>query len=158
MAATLDDRAMQYLSVHDIVWINTMVAGQALTFDYATLEEAMAAQYSYGVSTYVPVQAANLLKTLALKRPFEFGNIRTGFIALTTYLNANGFALTVDDATAAEIVRGVAEGRLAAADAIAQLAAPAAIGMRPGVTLRGVVTHIFNTHTDAVQRLARGDE
>jgi death-on-curing family protein len=149
---------MQYLSVHDIAWINSTLAGKALKFDYVTLEESMAAQYSYGDSTDVERQAANLLSTLVTKRPFAYGNTRTGFIAVTAFLDANGYAPKVDDSGAAEIVRQVAAGQRAAADAITELAAPAETALRPGVSLRSLVTHIFNAHAEAIKLLAAGDE
>jgi len=158
MAATLEAREMQYLSVYDIVWINTTLAGRALPFDYVNLEEAMAAQYSYGVSTNVPAQAANLLQILVLKRPFAFGNVRTAFVAVTAFLIANGYALAVDDAAAAEIVRAVADGRRTAEDAIGVLAAPAGESMGSAMTLRALVTLIFNGRSEAIRQLARGDE
>ena len=66
MASTLEAREMQYLSVYDIVWINTTLAGRALPFDYVNLEEAMAAQYSYGVSTNVPARRRTSFKFSSL--------------------------------------------------------------------------------------------
>jgi prophage maintenance system killer protein len=149
---------MHYLSVHDLVWINNTVAGRTLAFNYETLEAAMAAQYGYGDSTNVPVQAANLLSTLALDKPFELGNRRTAFIATAAFLNANGYALKVDDATADGIIRDVASGSLTGIQAIEALAEPAQIGLRPGATLRALVTHLFNEHAAALKHLAEGDE
>jgi len=149
---------MQYLSVHDIAWINSTLAGKTLKFNFVSLEDAMAAQYSYGDSTDVERQAANLLSTLVTKRPFAYGNTRTGFIAVTTFLDGNGYALKVGDSEAAEIVRQVATGQKAAADAIGELAAPAESALRPGVSLRSLVTHIFNAHAEAINLLAAGDE
>jgi prophage maintenance system killer protein len=156
--ASLKERTMQYLSVHDIVWINTTLAGKTLAFNYVTLEEAMAAQYSYGDSTNVPVQAANLLDILVRKRPFKYGNTRTGFIAVTAFLNANGYALKVDEAGAADLVKSLANGRATAADTIAALAQATGASLKVGISLRTLVTHIFNHHTEAVQLLAQGDE
>jgi prophage maintenance system killer protein len=158
MATTLEDRAMEYLSVYDIVWINTTLAGRALEFNYVTLEEAMAAQYSYGVSTNVPLQAANLLQVLVSKRPFSFGNVRTGFVAVTAFLTANGYALKVDDSAAAGIVRDVAEGRATAEAAIEQLAAPTESKLPVGMTLRALVTQIINGRSEALRQLTPGDE
>jgi prophage maintenance system killer protein len=149
---------MHYLSVHDLVWINAIVTGKTLTFDYAKLEAAMAAQYSYGDSGNVPVQAANLLESLILNPPFEYGNRRAAFIAVTTFLSANGRALKVGDEQAADIIRRVAARETAPADAVAALTAPADIGLRPGVTLRQLVTHLCNEHPDALKRLAEGDD
>ncbi len=156
--ATVEERSMQYLSVHDIVWINSTLMGSSLKFDYVTLEEAMAAQYSYGESKNIPVQAANLLHMLVNKRPFQRGNMRTGFIAVAAFLNGNGYALKVDDAEAARILRALADRQTDALDAVTSLAEPANIGLRPGVSLRTVVTHIFNAHTEAIKMLTAGDE
>jgi len=149
---------MQYLSVHDLVWINTTLVGKPLPFDYQRLEEAMAAQYSYGKSTNVPLQAANLLDILVSKRPFAYGNRRTGFCAVTAFLNANGYALKVGDEEAARIMFDLLSGQISALQAIELLSEPAPIGLRPGATLRSLLTHIFNAHADAIQRLREGDE
>lgn len=149
---------MHYLSVHDLVWINAIVTGKTLVYDYVKLEEAMAAQYSYGDSRNVPVQAANMLDYLLRKPPFEYGNRRTAYVAAVTFLCANGRVLKADDAQAAEIIRRVAEGNTSPADAIAELSAPADTGLRPGVTLRQLVAHICNEHPDALRRLMEGDE
>ena len=149
---------MHYLSVHDIVWINSTITGKSLPFDYEKLEAAMAAQYSYGDSTNVPVQSANLLSTLVHSPSFAYGNQRTAFIAVTTFLNANGYALQVDDSQAADLIRDVASKQLTPAEGIASLAAPADITLRPGVTLRALVSYIFNEHTEAIKSLAQGDE
>lgn len=148
---------MQYLSVHDLVWINTTVTGKTVPFDYVQLEEAMAAQYSYGDSRNVPVQAAFLLETLLFKPSFAYGNRRTAFIATVAFLNANGRALQVDDAGAADVLRRAAAREITASEAVETLSAPADIALRPGVTLRQLVTHICNEHPDALKRLAEGD-
>src|SRR5438477_10114142 len=102
---------IHYLSVHDLVWINTTVTGLTLSFDFETLEQAMAAQYSYGDSRDVPGQAANLLHILVEKRPFEYGNTRTAFVAVAAFLGANGYPLQVDDAQMADLIGAVAADR-----------------------------------------------
>ncbi len=149
---------MHYLSVHDLCWINATVVGKTLPFDYERLEAAMAAQYGYGDSRETATQAANFLEALLLCPPFAYGNRRTAFIAVVTFLNANGYALQVEDAEAADVVSRVASRSLSPQEAIQTLARAAEIGLRPGVTLRRLVTHLFNEHTDAVQRLAEGDQ
>src|SRR5579862_5751254 len=99
---------MEYLTTHDLVWINNVVTGKVNPFDYVTLEAAMAAQYRYGVSQDVPGQAATLLQALLYKPPFESGNRRTAFVATLTFLNANGYATTAGDAEAADILMSAA--------------------------------------------------
>jgi prophage maintenance system killer protein len=147
-----------YLSVHDIVWINSTVTGETLPFDYELLEAAMAAQYSYGDSTDVSGQAANFLASFVLKPPFAYGNLRSAYVAVTAFLNANGFALQVGDAEAAQLIRGLASGEATAAETVEKLAKQAQIGLRPGVTLRALVTYICNEHTETLALLKEVDE
>ena len=115
---------MDYLTTHDLVWINNTLTGKVNPYDYVTLEAAMAGQYSYGQSHDVPGQAAIMLERLLSKRPFSEGNIRTAFIATLSFLNANGYATRVDDTEAAAIVRGVASGDKSSTQAVQELAAP----------------------------------
>src|SRR5688572_19158478 len=105
-----ETRMLLYLSVHDIVWINATILGVTVPFDYEKLEAAMAAQYSYGDSTNVSLQAANVLASFILKPPFAAGNRRTAFVAVATFLNANGYALQADDKEAAAIVQRLDRG------------------------------------------------
>lgn len=148
---------MNYLSVHDLVWINTTVTGNTVPYHYERLEEAMAAQYSYGRSTDTLAQAANLLATFLAKQPFAYGNRRTAFIAVATFLSANGYTLQVDDARAAEIVQAVAEGSMKAQEAVAALSAPTDARLAPGMAIRKLVTHLCNEHAEALKRLTEGD-
>ena len=83
---------MEYLTTHDLVWINSTITGKVNAYNYVTLEAAMAGQYSYGDSHNVVPQAANLLDRLLCTRPFSEGNIRTAFIATLSFINANGYA------------------------------------------------------------------
>ena len=149
---------LEYLSVHDIVWISATITGETVAFDYEKLEAAMAAQYSYGDSTDVQNQAANFLASFVLKPPFAYGNLRSAFVAVTTFLNANGFSLQVGDVEAANVVRAVSRGEMTAAEAIGKLAKPSQIALRPGVTLRSLVTYICNEHRETLTLLREADE
>src|SRR5215470_11891501 len=113
---------IQYLSVHDLVWINTTATGETLSFDYETLEQAMAAQYGYGDSRNIPAQAANLVHTIVTKRPFEYGNLRTAYVALLTFLIANGYRLSVTPEAAAGMVAKINNGELLPSAAISEMA------------------------------------
>ena len=149
---------MHYLSVHDIVWINSSITGKSLKFDFETLEAAMAAQYGYGDSRNVTGQAAGLLGSLLKKPPFEYGNRRTAFIALSTFLNANGFKLKVTDEEAVSILQMTASGQTTPDDAISQIAEQTTPGSHTEIPLRTLVGYVLNAHTSAVQSLAVGDE
>jgi prophage maintenance system killer protein len=149
---------LHYLSVHDFVWINSTVLGQTVPFDYEKLEASMAAQYGYLTSGDAPAQAANLLDTMLSARPFKSGNIRTAFIATLVFLTANGYTLQVGDVDAAAMVEKVAAGETTATETIRTLFKPSDLALREGVTLRSLVTHICNEHTEALRLLAEGDE
>ncbi len=148
---------MEYLTTHDLIWINEMVTGKVQPYNYVTLEACMAGQYSYGRSTEVVPQAATLLELLLGKSPFLEGNRRTAFLATLTFLNANGYATTVTDAQAVETLEKVAEGRLAALQAITDMAAPATHPLPGGITLRKLIMHECNLHTEALKALAAKD-
>ncbi len=149
---------MEYLTVHDLVWINNILTGQVNPYDYVTLEACMAAQYRYGESQDVPGQAASFLNALLSKRPFASGNRRTAFIATLTFLNANGYATKVNDKQAAAIILAVDRGERTPQQAIAELAAPAQQGLPSGITLRKLITHECNLHVEALKRLMEGDD
>ncbi|HLJ56024.1 MAG TPA: Fic family protein [Chthonomonadaceae bacterium] len=148
---------MEYLTTHDIVWINTSITGKVNPYNYVTLEAAMAGQYSYGDSHNVPGQAANLLDRLLCTRPFSEGNVRTAFIAALSFLDANGYATRVDDAEAAQLITEVESGETTAHEAVLILSAPAASPIATTVTLRRLITHEINHHLEALKLLAASD-
>jgi prophage maintenance system killer protein len=149
---------LHYLSVHDFVWINSTVLGRTAPFDYEKLEASMAAQYGYLESGNAPAQAANLLKTMLSTCPFKSGSARTAFIATLVFMTANKFTLQAPDAEAADLVKKTAAGEISAADTISALFKPSDLELREGATLRALVTHICNEHTEALRLLADGDE
>ena len=148
---------MEYLTTHDLVWINHSITGKTNPYHYFNLEASMAGQYSYGDSLNVPNQAATLLERLLSKAPFEDGNMRTAFIAALTFLNANGFATKADDDASVEIIRSVAKGERTGAQAIAELASPAEQPLAGGISLRTLITHECNHHAVALKALANLD-
>ena len=148
---------MEYLTTHDLVWINNAVTGASQPYNYVTLEAAMAGQYSYGQSENVPVQAANLLGRLLFHAPFQKGNLGTAFIATLSFLNANGYATKAGDEEAAQIVLETALGRRTPEAAIEALGAPAEQPLSGAVTLRKLIAYECNLHVDALKILAAGD-
>lgn len=148
---------MEYLTVHDFVWINNAITGKVNPYDYFALEACMAAQYCYGDSNNVPTQAAELLSKLLRANPFESGNQRTALISVLSFLNANGYATVQGEAELADAIRAVATGSLSVSEAIASLAAPASAPLATTLALRRLITLECNTHAGALQRLADGD-
>ncbi|HLK57771.1 MAG TPA: type II toxin-antitoxin system death-on-curing family toxin [Chthonomonadaceae bacterium] len=148
---------MEYLTTHDLVWINNIITGATQPYNYVTLEAAMAGQYSYIQSQDVPEQAANLLGRLLFRTPFQNGNLRTAFIATLTFLNANGYATTVSDAEAARIFLEAALGRTSPRATVDAIAAPADKALPPTVTLRKLIAYECNLHQEALKLLASGE-
>ncbi len=148
---------MEYLTTHDLAWINTTITGSTEPYNYVTLEAAMAGQYSYGESSDVTAQAANLFSSLLFRAPFAAGNIRTALVAVLTFLNANGYEIRVTDAQAAELVKSVAARRTTPAQAILDLCVPSNQGHLPLTSLRKLITLECNTHSEALELLAGGD-
>ena len=148
---------MEYLTVHDLVWINNTVTGKVNGYDYVTLEAAMAGQYCYGQSQEVFGPAAKLLERLLSKSPFESGTRRSAFIAVITFLNANGYATCVEDKEAAALVKEVATGQRTALEAMTTLASVAKAPLPDGLSLRKLIAHECNLHLEALKLLAEGD-
>lgn len=148
---------MEYLTTHDLVWINEVVTGRIQPYNYVTLEAVMAGQYAYGKSSDVLAQASTLLGRLLTKTPFLEGNRRTAFIATLTFLNANGYVVQAGDAQAAQIVEALAEGRVSAMQAMGDIAAPSNSNLPMGVTLRKLITHECNLHAEALRLLTAND-
>ena len=118
----------------------------------------MAAQYSYGDSTRVLDQAAFMLHKVMKRRPFAYGNVRTGAIALMAFLTANRYGIKGDDSKVAQTIQSVAAGSLTAQEAVEEISEPTELALRPGVTLRTLVTHLLNERREAIRLLAEGDE
>ena len=147
---------MEYLTNHDLFWVNQIVTGTVNTYNYFALEAACAGQYAYGTSTDVPAQAATLLDRLLNKAPFQNGNRRTAYIATLTFLNANGYATTVDDDEAVRLMTNVAGNASLALDVVMSLAAPAKESLT-AIPMRQLITHECNHHARALTLLAEGD-
>lgn len=148
---------MEYMTTHDIVWVNTTVTGSTNRFDYVALEAAMAAQYQYGESRDVQAQSANLLDRLLFHPPFAVGIKRTALISVLTFLNGNGYATKAADSEAARILLAVLARTRTAAEAIAELAAPAETPLPGGSTLRKLIAHECNAHIEALTALTEND-
>ena len=149
---------IHYLAIHDFVWINSTVTGKTLEFDYEALEECMAAQYSYGDSTHVLEQAAFMLEKILIRKPFAYGNMRTGLVSLLAFLMANKYTATGQDSGIADLIRSVAQNKLKSLEAVKKLAEPTQMGLRPGVTLRTIVTYLCNERREALRLLTPEDE
>lgn len=147
---------MEYMTNHDLFWVNQIVTGKVNAYNYFALEAACAGQYAYGASDDVPSQAATLLDRLLHKSPFVAGNRRTAYIATLTFLNANGYATTVEDEEAVRLVQAAATRTSSSLDVVKALSAPAKQALT-AIPMRQLITHECNHHARALTLLAEGD-
>jgi prophage maintenance system killer protein len=121
MSTTAQSTATQYLTVQDILWINTQVTKKTNPFRYADLEEATFYQYGYGVSTNILKQAAHFLKGFMKNAPFGVGDDATAFVAFVAFLELNGYEINLPDREAADWARRIKSGEIAAESAVEKL-------------------------------------
>ena len=144
---------MFYLTVHDIVWLNSQLAGRDVAFDYETLEAAVAAQYGYGDSRDVMGQAAEFAEKLLRSSPFQQGNLATGLLCVGVYLLGNGVEAPASGAGLADTVRDVRDGRSAGAAVVAALAGNAAARTPSGGSVPGVRAIAARVQASSAQAL-----
>lgn len=130
---------MRYLTVHDVIWINTAATGSPQRYQFDRLENAVYSQYSYGDSRNVLTQAARMFRRLLLDKPFEQGNEWTALVATATFLRLNGYTLRIDAEEVQTILTQLAQGRLGVREFVLQRAQPLE---EAGGTLREVVAQV----------------
>ncbi|MCS6950057.1 MAG: type II toxin-antitoxin system death-on-curing family toxin [bacterium] len=115
---------MRYLTVHDVIWMNTALTGAPQRYDFDRLENAVYSQYSYGDSRDVITQGARMLRQLLQDKPFEQGNELTALVATMTFLQLNGYTLRVSSEEAPAVLEQMAQGQLRAREFLQQRAQP----------------------------------
>lgn len=93
-------RALHYLTVQDILWINLQVTKKVQHFNFAKLEEATFFQYAYGENKSLLQQAARFLSGFGRLHPFDAGNNSTAFIGALAFLKINGKSVNLSDSAA----------------------------------------------------------
>ena len=95
-------KALHYLTVQDLLWINLQVLNKVRGYQFARLEEATFYQYAYGESSNLLPQAARFFPGFVRLKPFEVGNEATTFVAGLAFLTINGQHLTLKDSEGVE--------------------------------------------------------
>jgi len=142
----------RYLTVQDLIWINTVITGMPQRYNYDRLEEATYYQYSYRQSMDVLLQAARFLWGYLTYRPFAKGNLGTGLIGVLTFLEINGYEVHLPPERAAEWLLSVAQRRkhpLSAIRQIVTLSSPS----RKSVPVREVAYHLMERYEMALHYL-----
>lgn len=117
---------MRYLTVHDVIWINTAVTGSPQRYHFDRLENAVYSQYSYGQSQEVLTQAARMFRRLLQDKPFEQGNELTALVATMVFLRLNGYTLQIGADEVQSMLAQVAQGQMHAGQFVSQRAQPVA--------------------------------
>ncbi len=143
----------RYLTLQDLIWINSEITKSPQPYSYDRLEEATHYQYSYRQSRDVPLQAARFLWGYLKYHPFAQGNRATALIATLAFLHINGYETRLPVEHAAEWIEQVALRRKHPLDAIRQIAAPALPGKQPE-PLRELAHHLIEHYEAALHSLA----
>ncbi len=142
----------RYLTLQDLIWINTEVVGSPQPYSYDRLEEATYYQYSYRQSRNVLLQSARFLWGYLRYRPFAQGNLRTVFIATLAFLEMNGYEVHLPVENASEWLLQVVHRKRHPLDAIRQIAKPALPGRQP-IPLRELVHHLIEHYAPALEQI-----
>lgn len=141
---------MHYLTVQDVLWIHLQIAKKAVKFNYAKLEEAVNYQYAYGKSKDVLSQASRFLVGFPAMSPFECGNRAAALASAVTFLELNGYQVSVG------------EGQLASWFERASTRGESMLALDTGVrrsdhahhtTTRQVANEVLKTYSEAFEKL-----
>ncbi|HEX6471868.1 MAG TPA: type II toxin-antitoxin system death-on-curing family toxin [Streptosporangiaceae bacterium] len=104
---------MIYLTVEQVIMLNARhLGGEAAVRDAGLVQSAVARPqtFAFGVAAYSTTEekAAALLHSIICNHPFVDGNKRTAWAAMETMLVANGFASSLSDSEAYELVIRIA--------------------------------------------------
>jgi prophage maintenance system killer protein len=139
-----------YLTVQDILWIHQKVYKPGGQFVYTKLEEATYLQYSYGNSTNIFKQAANLLVKFPKIAPFTEANVPTSFVAFGAFLRMNGYTLNLPDNEAAAWVKRAQEGSIDASSALEKLAE---MNGEEGVSPEDAIAFVLESYPETIKAL-----
>jgi death-on-curing protein len=142
----------RYLTVQDLIWLNTEITGAPQPYHYDRLEEATYYQYSYRDSRNLPLQAARFLWGYLTYRPFAKGNAGTALIGVLTLLEINGFEVHLPVERAAEWLQRVIHRRMHPLSAIRQIIAATPQG-RNEQPIREIAHHLIERYKPALALL-----
>ncbi len=147
----------RYLTVHDLIWISSIVTGEELDYDYAALESCIAAQYRYGGGGTPLDIAVDMLQSIVNYHPFPYGNRRCAFLAFLVYLNLNGYVTRGSDIDAATLYRNYLKGDISPEDVVERIIHPNPIPNMASIPLRDIVIHLCNEYGGEMEHLIADD-
>lgn len=101
-----DHSSVAYLTVHDLIWINSELTGTTHDFSYPAVENAIYHQYAYRDSRSVGKQAVQFARAVSRSGGFAQDNEATALIATLAFLHLNGVLIEPSPGEAATWIRG----------------------------------------------------
>jgi prophage maintenance system killer protein len=133
---------LHYLTVQDVIWINSEITGSVQSFRYDALEECTYYQYSYRQSRDLQRQAARFLMGFLKYAPFEKGSAETALIAVLTFLEINGYHAHLPASEAKNWLEQVMSRKKHPLDAVRQIGHPAPPNSLP-LAIRETAHHLI---------------
>jgi death-on-curing protein len=118
--------AVRFLSVEDLLFIAHVASdGPPAVRDIGLLDSAVHRPQTtvFGKDAYATLfdKGAALLESIIRNHALVDGNKRTGWLATSTFLEANGRAVLAPTEDAFDLIMGIAEGRVELAETAAAL-------------------------------------
>jgi prophage maintenance system killer protein len=149
---------LHYLTVQDFLWISQELTKKVQKYNFATLEEAVFSQYSYGSSVDLTGQAARLVKDLRRLKPFAEGNEAIAFVGLAAFLESNHQSLTLTAEESLGWIRQLWANPGAAKEMIAsKLEHGHPHGVHGLASVREVVAAVLSGHGETVAALLKDE-
>lgn len=149
---------LRTLTVPDFLWLNQELTKGRQKYSFATLEEGVFYQYSYGTSTQVVEQAARLLTGFAKLNPFEKGSSATALAGTIAFLKMNELNLKLDPANAKAWADAIWANPSSAASAISGLVEEYHLHTHHGTApSREILGEVLASYSDALQALIEAE-
>ncbi len=147
-------KLMNYLTVHDFLWLNLEATKTPQRWNFARLEEAVFYQYGHGQSTDLVKQAARFITGWTRMRPFTAGNDACAFVGLLGFIRINNHDLNLSPEEALDWVRGIWADPSTAEAAIADRLTEGHLHLDHGVPpSREVLGHVKKEYAETVRVL-----
>ncbi len=149
---------LRTLTVPDFLWLNQELTKGRQKYSFATLEEGVFYQYSYGASTQVIEQAARLLTGFAKLNPFIKGSTATALAGTIAFLKMNDLELKLAPHEAKAWAEQIWANPASAASAISALTAEYHLHTHHGIApSREILGEVMAHYSSALQELIEAE-
>jgi prophage maintenance system killer protein len=149
---------LRTLTVPDFLWLNQELTKSRQKYSFATLEEGVFYQYSYGSSKNVVEQAARLLTGFAKLNPFEKGSSATALAGTIAFLKMNELDLKLEPTSAKAWAESIWSNPSTAASAISGLVEEFHLHTHHGTApSREILGEVLAAYSDALEALIQSE-